>query len=171
MPTNFFQLAYAVDNLETAIQTWLAPLGAGPFFVKNDVLIDSELDRGGAEPLCLRVALGQIGQMQVELIEQVSDGPSAYRDCPPRAPGAVHHIGGLTDDFDRDFARYRDAGVPVAALGRSGPVRFAYLDTRDQLGVLTELIDSATAAGLVTRFGEVEAAARDWDGSNPIRVV
>jgi hypothetical protein len=88
--TRLVQNAWVVPRLEDAIPGWVA-LGVGPFFVLERAYPQA-LYRGTPVPLSFRAALAQAGDIQIELIEQTSDGPSAYRDMVPAGATGFHHM-------------------------------------------------------------------------------
>ncbi|OLT16450.1 hypothetical protein BJF78_14365 [Pseudonocardia sp. CNS-139] len=160
---DFFQVAWVVPDLEAAIRTWVATTGAGPFHVLPHRRPDGARYRGAPTAVDYSLALGQAGRWQVELIEQHDDGPSVYRDLGP----GMHHLGGLTTDLDADRAAYRALGVEAVFEGRFQGVRFAYFDTRAQLGHMVELVEHSPV--VEATIAAVAQAARGWDGTDPIR--
>jgi hypothetical protein len=74
----------------------------------------------------------------------------------------------LAADFEGETRRLEAQGHPLAmALSLPGVARVHYHDTLAAFGHFTELWESTDAMrGLLTM---VEDAARDWDGSEPIR--
>jgi hypothetical protein len=167
---DFFQTGWVVDDIRAAIQQWVKATRAGPFFVREGLKPNHVMYRGEPAPLEMTVAIAMIGGMQVELIQQLSNGPSAFRDAFPVGTGGFHHIGGYSDDFDGDLAEYRNAGIPIATEGSVGGMRFVYFDTRASIGCMTELVDRCYAAPLERRVRTATAAAESWDGTNPYRV-
>ena len=166
---NFFQIAWVVDDLTSAMHRWLDTTRVGPFFVASHARAENVLYRGSTIELDTSVALTQAGVMQIELIQQHNDGPSAYRDSVPAGQDAMHHMGAITDDFDAELARYRQAGVAVPYEVTFGGIRVAYFDTRPAIGCMTELVERHPAyEGLSAMIAE---AAADWDGTDPIRQI
>ena len=166
---NYFQTAWVVDDLETAMKRWLESSLVGPFFVVPHTQVEDPVYRGSPSELDMSVAMAQSGQMQIELIQQHSDGPSPYRDSVPAGTDAMHHVAAITDYFDADLEHYARIGVDLAFLGRFGDARFGYFDTRDSIGCMTELLERRPS--LEGLFGMVASAGADWDGSDPIRRV
>ena len=124
-----FQNAWVVPDLEAAIGRWVDQLGVGPFYVMVQDRLTEVTYRGEPSELSMRVALAQAGPVQVELIEQTSDAPSAYRDSVPAGEMGFHHLCVWTHDIDADAEYFDSLGYPAATLGRSG-ARFGYFDTR-----------------------------------------
>jgi len=164
---SFHQTAWVIDDLKSAMQRWLTTTSVGPFFVIAHAQVENVRYRGQPIELDTSIALAQAGPMQIELIQQHNDGPSAYRDSVPAGEIGMHHIGGLADDFDSEVKRYRDAGVEVPYEASFGDLRFAYFDTRSTIGCMTELMERRpTSEDLISMVAD---ASRDWDGSDPIR--
>lgn len=166
--SGFFQNAFVVDDMDRAIHAWL-DAGAGPFFVIPHVRLDHYEYRGAPATIDFSVAMGQAGPIQIELIAQHDDQPSHYRDSISRGESGFHHMCRFARDFDAEMAEFAAAGVPVAGQGLSGDMRFAYLDTRPTIGLMTEIIeDRASIRGLIDL---VAGSAIDWDGQDPIRTL
>lgn len=166
---SYFQTAWVVVDLDAAIAAWAETALVGPFFVQRDVQVDGLLYRGRPAEMRFSTALAQTGAQQVELIEQHDDAPSAYRDSVPAGTSGMHHVCAFTEDLAADFAGFAAKGIAVAQEGSAGGMRFAYFDTREQIGCMTELFERET--GRVERFERIAAAGRDWDGRNPIREI
>ena len=165
---NFFQTAWVVDDLTTAIHGWLDTTRVGPFFVIPHIRAEISY-RGKPTELDTSVAWAQAGDMQIELIQQHNDGPSAYRDSVPVGHNAVHHIALVTDDFDAERARYQKAGIEVPYESSANGIRVVYFDTRATIGCMTELSERNPITGGL--FSMVAQAAADWDGTDPVRQV
>lgn len=161
------QLGYIVHDLDRAMAHWTGTLGIGPFFCFSRVEMTGFTYRGTPQEIELGIALANDGDMQIELIQQYNDVPSAYLDH-IRAQGEVlHHTSAWTTDFDGDLARIRDAGHQVLQSGRIGDNRFAYFETQGAYPSTTmELYD---VTGRPTRLNDkVRAAAAGWDGTDPV---
>ena len=57
-----------VDDLDAAVHRWIETAHVGPFFVRDQVRVDEVTYLGLLAPMELRVALCQIGDMQLELV-------------------------------------------------------------------------------------------------------
>lgn len=165
----FTQVSWVVSDLDEAVRRWHRTTGIGPFHILRSPPIENFRHRGLPGSLDMDVALAQAGDIQIELIQQKGDAPSAYRDAWAPGGDVLHHMGRVTPDFDADYARYRELGFEVAQSGNTGPARFVYLDTRPALGFMVELVDKAPM--LDEMFGMIADAAVDWDGSDPYREI
>ena len=114
------QLGYVIpfERFDDCIAFWQASTGIGPFYV-GDFLLDNQIYRGQPTTMGMRVALGYLGDMQIELIGQTDDQPSVYREWIERHPviprgGLYHHYFLLTDDYDDVAARLAEQGEECA---------------------------------------------------------
>lgn len=162
------QLGFVVNDLERAMQHWLDKVGIGPFFVLEHVKFAQVLHRGQPTDIDMSVALAQWGAVQVELIQQYNDAPSIYTEFAGRKQGGLQHLGVMTVSVADDLARLRKRGIEPVQQGHTGTgIRFAYVDTDDHPGGMIELIEAGAA--ITGFFDLVRDAARQWDGSEPIR--
>ena len=167
LPTQFCQAAWVVPDLDAAMLRWATFTRVGPFFVNRDVKMEQARYRGRPTDIPVRLAIAQAGGTQIELIEQLDDTPSAYRDSVAMGKEGFHHMAAFVDDVDAEIARYAAAGAELAYDGYFGDVRIGYVDTRAQMGFMIELFDHRP--GMDALFARVAQAAQDWDGRDPVR--
>jgi hypothetical protein len=160
----FFQAAWVVTDLDTAVRHWAAQ-GVGPFLVFRNIALEFTY-RGVPAAVELSFALGQAGPIQIELICQHEDRPSAYRDSFREGESGLHHLGRIISDYDASKADFVAQGLEVAMEGNQGGVKYGYIDTRAQIGCMTELVQP-TAANLEL-YEKVRRAGDTWDGRDPI---
>lgn len=160
-PPKIIQYAWVVPNLEEAARRWHAATGIGPFLVNRDLRLDRPRYRGQPSATRFSTAVAQHGDVQIELVEQLDDGPSAYRDTVPAGATGFHHVAFVTDDLAADLAHYAEQGFAVAADGFFGPVGYAYVDTSPALGHMTEIIEDKPA--IQAFFAAIRKAAERWD--------
>jgi catechol 2,3-dioxygenase-like lactoylglutathione lyase family enzyme len=87
------QIAFVVRDLEKALDYWTRTLGVGPFFMMRDVTPDNYRYRGRpAPPPRISLALGFSGEFQMEIIQQLDDNPSAYRDYLAAGHEGFQHV-------------------------------------------------------------------------------
>ena len=165
---DFMQLCWVVPELEAAIGHWVKSVGAGPFFVFEDVHFAESNYRGTpADIPAHRAAIGQSGPMQIELIQPLGGGPGIWTDIVPRGGAGFHHGGLYCTDYDAQRAAYLAAGHEMAFEGLMMGAKTCYIDTAAALGFMVELITANPIAEMV--FGQIRAASENWDGSDPIR--
>lgn len=164
----FFQAGFVVDDLDASMEAWVAE-GVGPFYAVRNPGATNVMHRGKPIDLQFTAAFAQSGGIQIELLCQQNEGPSYYRDVFGPGQGGFHHMNRFTDDFDAEIARYTARGIEVAGQGLSGDMRFAYVDTRKQIGMMTEIIEDRPF--IHELFKLIADSAVNWDGSHPFREV
>jgi Glyoxalase/Bleomycin resistance protein/Dioxygenase superfamily len=163
------QNGYVVDDLEQAVDHWLRVLGVGPFFWIPSVTFETYQYRGTPSSPELRVAVANSGDLQIELIEQVNDEPSFYREfLQVHGPG-LQHLSVWSDRYDADIRRARALGIGMLSDGvmSRANLKFSMFDTSYHAGTAMEVLDYTEA--MKERFAIVRDAAIGWDGDDPIR--
>lgn len=163
------QLGYVVRDIEAAMQHWTSVLGIGPFFYFPRVVALDGVYRGEAQPFEIAVALAQSGPMQIELMCQLDDAPSALREFSAAHGEGLHHLAYWTDTFDAKLGAARDGGYSVWQSGAIGSRdnRFAYLATQGHAGTVIEISEVSGMKGRL--FEHIAQTAATWDGSAPVR--
>lgn len=161
------QLAYVVNDVNAAAERWSKTFGVGPFYILNRPQVGNPLYRGKPQKVEFSAGLAQAGDVHIELIEQHCDSPSCYRDTIPKGKEGFHHVAVIVDDYEKEVARYANAGFPVASSGEFGPLRFCYVDTSPVLGCMVEVLENLPF--IHNYFSSIRKAAETWDGSRPIR--
>jgi hypothetical protein len=162
----FNQLGFVVEDIDGAVRHWIEVIGVAPFFVYRDITLAACLSEGEPVDLTLSVAFGQVGDLQVELIQQVSDSPSPYTGT---ASGDAHHVAIWTADYDRDVETYRARGLVDEMWGSaSGKAdeRFVYF-SRTGPGPVIEVVEVLPAKAALYRA--IADAGRTYDGTDPVR--
>lgn len=161
------QNAYVVDNLQEAMERWTKLYGIGPWVILADVKGENLTYRGEPSELVFSAAFVQTGEINIELIEQHTDGPSAFRDMFAPGEEGFHHVAIISEDYEVDKARFEAAGCPVATEFSSGPDSgIAFVDTREKLGHMVELYQNEAA--IMGLYSVIRQAAENWDGETLI---
>ena len=168
------QIAFVVRDINAALRYWTETLGVGPFFVLRRTTPGDYRYRGRLSPApLLSVALGNSGDVQVEIIQQHDDKPSAYRDYLAKGQQGFQHVSSwLTRaEYDETLARVRSAGTVVVHEGvvRESNVRFAYFETDTVPGGLVYEIADVMDPSIYPLIQTIADAARSWDGRDPVR--
>ncbi|MBS0366876.1 MAG: VOC family protein [Proteobacteria bacterium] len=155
------QIAWIVADLDASVRSWHRATGVAPWTCFRRVVLAGE-HRGAPATVRMHVALGYLADMEIELIQDVSQGASPYRD-PAGAPLlGMHHVAWFSDDFAADVARARARGLRQVFAAANPVTEVAYFEDAHEPGRLFEFI-SMTAPmreGLAQRL----AAAREWRG-------
>ncbi|MFA7555614.1 MAG: VOC family protein [Spongiibacteraceae bacterium] len=165
--TRIMQNSWVVNDLRQAAENWIRLTGIGPFFLVEGIELEDQLYRGKATDVKASFALAQAGDIQIELVCQHNDAPSAYRDTFAAGQQGFHHMALYCQDYDGDLNAYLQQGVEVAFSGSSAGKRFCYIDTTASLGYMMELIEHSPAQAEF--FQRIRAAAVNWQGDNPLR--
>jgi methylmalonyl-CoA/ethylmalonyl-CoA epimerase len=164
---HYIQACYVVPDIEAAIREYVRVTGIGPWIVMANVTPENGLYRGRPMHLEMSCAFAQSGPLQIEFIQQHNDGPSVYRDMIPANESGFHHFCYLADSLQAEIDHFDSVGVETGYQGENGPVKFAYFDTRAQLGAFTEVLQNCDM--LDELFKMIADVAVDWDGKDPIR--
>ncbi|MEN3976615.1 VOC family protein [Emcibacter sp. SYSU 3D8] len=167
------QNAWVVRDLDQAIARFTRTMKVGPWFMIPKIALNTVMYRGKPAELDISVAVAFAGHVQLELIEQHNDSPSAYRDTVPKGQDGYHHICFYPDDYDAELARYMSMGYEVATSGQvtsANDRRFCYIDTRKDLNCMVELVDAPEGGSVV--WAALREATDNWDGrTDPIRTM
>lgn len=162
------QLGFVVEDLAAAMAEFTERMSAGPWFVIRNFAGVNPVYRGSPALALCDIALGFSGHMQIELIQQMDEHPSVYREKPPETRFGFHHFGIAARDFDAAADSYRKAGHQeafTAAVPSGG--RVVYFDPGGAMPGMIELIEADD--GLDQMFGAIYQASVGWDGSDPVR--
>jgi len=167
------QLGIVVHDIDEGIRTLTETMGIGPFFILREVRPENFRYRGKPSPAPLMsLAFAFSGPLQVEVIQQHDDAPSAYKEFLDKGGSGAQHVSSwahTTEEFDAMCAKAVAAGAVAVHEGQLGPGRFAYYDTTGgPIGLCFEI-----AEGMIPAYHELQKsiadAAVDWDGQTPIR--
>jgi len=161
------QLAYVVEDMDAALDYWINTLGAGPFFTIDHCPLDNQKYYGEPTNADVSIALGNSGDLQIELIVQHNDAPSVYKDFLQAGRSGVHHIALMPEDYDTEYKRYIDSGHQAAFELSLGGASLVYFDALKTVGHYIELWDNNSV--FKDMFLMVEDAAKNWDGKDAIR--
>lgn len=121
------QIAFVCKDIEETMKKWVELLNVGPWLVltfENNTLenfrVDGELV---TEPFKFIVGLANIGDTQIELVQQVY-GPLAYEKHLNEKGEGLHHIKEQmsTEDIQATTQTMKNNGVGVAQTGLFGGV-------------------------------------------------
>jgi catechol 2,3-dioxygenase-like lactoylglutathione lyase family enzyme len=139
------QLGFVVRDVEAAMRHWIEVLGVGPFlFLEKGTGRPAPQSFFRKEPVHveMRLAFGFIGDVQIELIEQVNDAPSPYREFLESGREGLQHFGFWVHDCEEACRRVEAAGyvldfaIPIA--GQIHPI--VYYRAPDLVGAMVELV-------------------------------
>lgn len=165
------QLGFVVTDIHAAIRQWIDCLGVGPFFYVDHQPVNDFSFRGLASSPDFSVALAQTGFLQIELIQQHNDEPSAFKEFIDTGSEGLQHVAYWTTHFDELTATVLASGHTELQAGRSGSggpdERFAYFTSNGHRGTVVEV--SEVSGPKAALFEAVAAASLAWDGTDPVR--
>ncbi len=139
------QIGIVVRDLDKAMEAYWRILGIGPWRVYSHgkPVVPVTTYRGRPEDFHHRVALADVGGVQIELIQHL-DGNTIYRDFLERFGEGVQHLGVFVENARETVKEAEAAGFKVIQSGTGhgphGDGGYFYLDTAEELGVVFELI-------------------------------
>jgi len=145
----FAQVAWAVKDIEATEEILKKTMGIRKFFrIENLKAADTQgTYKGRPADWVIHLSVAYAGAMQIEIIQPVS-GTSVFQEAVERHGDCVQHIAyWLTyGEYDAAAAHMESLGYPLVQSFSLPMARIGYFDTREALGVITEIV-GATPAG------------------------
>jgi methylmalonyl-CoA/ethylmalonyl-CoA epimerase len=132
------QIGIVVRDMETAIRNYSDIFG----IIFTKVFIPeyfNKIYRGKPGDFRFKVALGMMGELQIELIE-VLEGQTIYGEFLEKKGEGLHHLGFDVENMDERIEALERLGISVLQSGERVGVRWAYMDTEQLVGVIFELL-------------------------------
>jgi methylmalonyl-CoA/ethylmalonyl-CoA epimerase len=161
--------AYVVENIEATVERLAKQLGAGPFFLVENVPLENVTSRGEPAEFVHHSAFGYCGGGPIELMEIVRLVPERIERHFSAVRPAVHHVAWTVPPASvKDLRReLEDRGLPEYLSAQLGEVDSTLHDASASLGHDIEIhVDSQ---GLRDFFQSVRDAAEGWNGTEPLR--
>lgn len=161
------QIGYVVENLDAAIRRRISTMGLGPWTIFRNVVLDG-IYGGAPTRVTMDVGLAYQGDLQIELIAPTNLAASPYRSDDGTLRTGMHHLASIVDDLDATVKSAEAAGLKTLFHAGNAATKVAYLHDPDEPDVLYEYIEGVGMRAMVEAG---IAAARDWDGSDPIQEI
>jgi methylmalonyl-CoA/ethylmalonyl-CoA epimerase len=161
--------AYVVESIEATVARLAEQLGAGPFFLVENVPLENITSRGEPAEFVHHSAFGYRGGDPIELIEIVRLVPERMEGHFAGVRPRIHHVawtvpGASVDDLRREL---EDRGLPEYLSAQLGELDSTLHDASATFGHDIEIhVDNQ---GLRDFFQMVRDGAEGWDGSEPLR--
>jgi hypothetical protein len=164
------QIGYVVRDIDEAIASWLS-IGVGPWFTMRDLNIPA-LFRGEQVSTRLSLAFSNVGDLQIELINQLDDSPSVHKeflDSGSTDPSGYNQFAWWVDNYDEVLAAARAAGWDISWEGAPGTgARYFYAQVPGTPMRTIEVMENAEQ--VLGMANMVRAAVESWDGvTEPVR--
>ena len=164
-------VAFVVADFDAAVQR-LLEAGIGPVFTMRRIRVPARYRGERHDPL-FSAAFAYTGSLQIELLCQHDETPSAYLEYIRRNPGGgMHHSAYFCDSFDQALADASARGQTFDIVQEFiEPVSgFAYEIYVEPQGSADPLLAQLMVHGpMEPFFAEMERIAANWDGSEPER--
>lgn len=164
------QVGMVVRDLDEALRYWTEIMEVGPWILIEESLGDRHMvHRGEVTPVQMSLALTYIGETQFELIAQSNTAPSPYREFLEQGRQGVHHVAFYPDDYAEACKELERRGFDevTSIVTATGEKSVSYFEGSPLIGAMVELVPLTDARRAY--YGAMEALARSWDGSLPVR--
>jgi len=164
---DIIQMAYLPEDFDAALRYWTETVGVGPFFLMENIQLGEMRYRGQPTDAVFSIAIAYWGDIQIELIRPENDAPSIYSG-EYAVKDRMHHVCIFVDSIEEARRACADAGAEILVEGKVGDSgEVIYVDAGGGPGHVIELLQPM--AGSEGLFAMIKDAARDWDGSEPLR--
>lgn len=161
------QLAYLPQDFDAAVKYWTETMGVGPFYLMENVALGDAKYKGVPTGAVFSIAIAYWGDVQIELIRPENSEPSIYTG-EYAVTDSLHHICIFVDSIAEARAACAQAGATILVEGKVGEDgEVIYVDAGQGPGHVIELLQNMTGADAI--FQMIKDAAKDWDGSEPLR--
>ena len=118
------------------MRTWYKPRYAEKEFIIHGRQVDLDFN----------LVFAYSGGLQIELVEENTQQAAIYKDHLEKFGQGIHHLGFYIPDMDAKIEIANRMGLEILLESRfttagGGAVHFVYLDTREQCGIILELIN------------------------------
>lgn len=170
---NIRQIGLIVRDAEAEARHWVETVGVGPFVFFRNMAFDTDYTYRGqsVEPPTVTIAVGHSGLLQVEIIQQHNDAPSAYLEFLASGREGLQHVSTWCEtsvEYDASRARLMAEGHVIVHEGRAAgsDVRFVYFEGPGRGWPLIELSE-ALLPSIRPLAKALTAWNKDWDGTEP----
>jgi catechol 2,3-dioxygenase-like lactoylglutathione lyase family enzyme len=164
-------LAFVVPDFDAGLQR-LLDAGIGPVFTMRRIRVAARYRGERHDPL-FSAGFAYSGSLQIEMLCQHDETPSAYLEFIRRNPGGgLHHSAYFCETFDGALAGAAAKGQPFTVVQEFiEPISgIAYEIYVEPTGSANPMLAQLMIPGpMEPFFAEMERIAASWDGSEPER--
>jgi len=133
------QVGILVRDVEESARKLEKLIGIGPFKILEPEYRDLTF-HGKVGKFKIKVGLARAGAIQVELMQPLH-GETIYDEYARRRGYGLHHLAIRTDNMEQSIEEMQAKGFKVIQSGNRPGVKWAYLDTEQQTGIIFELVE------------------------------
>jgi len=138
--TDVLQVGIVVKNIEESVRRYADEYGIEPWkiyyfdhnHVKNMVI------KGEPKEYAMKVALANIGKVEIELIEP-KDDKSIYAEFLKLHGEGMHHLAFKVENYDNTVDFFYKKGEKIFQGGEWNGETYSYFNTHQDLGFITEI--------------------------------
>lgn len=150
------QLGYYVEDIDVAAKHFRDALGAGPFIDSGATTTEKCVYRGKETVLTTRVAMGNLGDIQIELIQVLSEGDNVYTE---NGRYGFHHFCVWTEDLEAAIKEFEGLGFEIAVRMTNSGYDVVYFDCREAFGHYIEIVEPQADV-----YDGIKSLTEDWEG-------
>ncbi|MBS7624658.1 MAG: VOC family protein [Candidatus Bathyarchaeia archaeon] len=135
------QIGIVVSNIEETSEKWAKLLGLEPqpIIETEDWKHTQMTFRGNPSPGKAKLTFFRLENIVIELIQPIG-GPSTWSNFLEKHGCGIHHIAFTTDDVNESTRVLLDLGAVEEQKGLFKGGGYVYLDARESLGAILELL-------------------------------
>lgn len=161
-------ISYVVADIEQAANFWAKTLGAGPFFIIENIKFDKVTHKDKPCTFEHSAAFGQWGSIAIELQHIHHLAPHTLTELLIPGPlPIINHVSYVSPEPEKDSAELSANGYELFLYAKFGEVEVRFHNTRAIVGQPIEI--HRKCQFIDDFFNEVAAVARGWDGKNILR--
>ncbi len=136
------QVGFIVADVEASAKTWADFLGIevpGSSIASSHELNPTQYMTVSTDAKA-KLAFINLGNITIELIEPLGK-PSTWADFLEEEGEGIHHIAFDIKDMDTRISEFEKFGIPLIQHGGWETGEYGYMDGREKLGVIIELLE------------------------------
>jgi methylmalonyl-CoA/ethylmalonyl-CoA epimerase len=137
------QVGILVRDVEETARKLEKLIGIGPFQILEPEYRDLTF-HGKPGRFKIKIGLAKAGPIQVELMQPLF-GETIYDEYAKRKGYGLHHIAIRAENMEESITEMKSRGFNVIQSGNRPGVKWAYLDTEKETGVIFELVEKKEA--------------------------
>lgn len=165
------QWGFVVKDIDAAMQHWTRVFGVGPFLHIEKIRRHEHdaIYKGEPTDVQITVAFSYFGETQLEIIQQLNDSPSPYRDFLAAGRTGLQHIGFWSERYDEAYQKFISDGFrpEYRARMQGVPKETVYFQDPGCVGAMVEL--SLATPRKSRLFGAMADIVARWDGTRAVR--